>query len=144
MVNRKLQSKYKASHSLDYRKAEADKVRERHPDRLPVICEKVEGSAITDLDKNKFLVPADLTVGQFVLVVRKRVMLDPAVAGVLTQLEAQYTVIEHEPRHSAIARASLHALPAGHNLPAIDHETPAAPMRDAAPDDVPVIDVTEN
>ncbi len=78
------------------------------------------------------------------LVNRKRVMLDPAVAGVLTQLEAQYTVIEHEPRHSAIARASLHALPAGHNLPAIDHETPAAPMRDAAPDDVPVIDVTEN
>ncbi len=77
MVNKKLQSKYKATHTLEYRKAEADKVRERHPDRLPVICEKVEGSAITDLDKNKFLVPADLTVGQFVLVVRKRVMLEP-------------------------------------------------------------------
>jgi GABA(A) receptor-associated protein len=74
---KKLASKYKAAHSLEYRKAEADKVRERHPDRLPVICEKVEGSQIADLDKNKFLVPSDLTVGQFVLVVRKRVMLEP-------------------------------------------------------------------
>jgi GABA(A) receptor-associated protein len=77
MANKKLQSKYKAAHSPEYRKAEADKVRERHPDRLPVICEKVEGSIITELDKNKFLVPSDLTVGQFVLVVRKRVMLEP-------------------------------------------------------------------
>ncbi len=77
MVNKKLQSKYKLAHSQEYRKNEADKVRERHPDRLPVICEKVDGSQIQDLDKNKFLVPADLTVGQFVLVVRKRVMLEP-------------------------------------------------------------------
>jgi len=77
MAGKKLQSKYKAAHSLEYRKSEADKVRERHPDRLPVICEKVEGSQIQDLDKNKFLVPSDLTVGQFVLVVRKRVMLEP-------------------------------------------------------------------
>jgi phage RecT family recombinase len=75
---------------------------------------------------------------------RGRILMDPTVADQLAQLEAQYTIIENEPRHSAIARASLHALPAGHNLPAIDHETPAAPMRDAAPDDVPVIDVTEN
>jgi len=77
MANKKLQSKYKTAHTFEYRKSEADKVRERHPDRLPVICEKVESSNITDLDKNKFLVPSDLTVGQFVLVVRKRVMLEP-------------------------------------------------------------------
>ena len=77
MGSKKLASKYKAAHALEYRKAEADKVRERHPDRLPVICEKVEGSQIQDLDKNKFLVPSDLTVGQFVLVVRKRVLLEP-------------------------------------------------------------------
>ena len=77
MANKRLQSKYKAAHSFEYRRGEADKVRERHPDRLPVICEKVDGSNIADLDKNKFLVPSDLTVGQFVLVVRKRVMLEP-------------------------------------------------------------------
>ena len=77
MANKKLVSKYKQDHPLAQRQEEASKVRARHPDRLPVICEKVDGSVIQDLDKNKFLVPADLTVGQFVLVVRKRVLLEP-------------------------------------------------------------------
>ena len=77
---KKVQSKYKLAHALDYRKAEADKVRDRHPDRLPVICEKNEGSNIADLDKNKFLVPSGLTVGQFVLVLRKRITLEPSIA----------------------------------------------------------------
>ena len=77
MVNKRFQSRYKAENSLSYRTAEAAKVRERHPDRLPIICEKVQGSSISDLSKNKFLAPADLTVGQFMLVLRKRVELEP-------------------------------------------------------------------
>jgi GABA(A) receptor-associated protein len=80
------------------------------PDDIPliqVICEKVEKSDITDIDKKKYLVPAvsrrnlvsgpclvvyrepslirvvyyrrtqDLTVGQFVYVIRKRIKLAP-------------------------------------------------------------------
>jgi len=35
------------------------------------------GVPLADLVQNKFLVPSDLTVGQFVLVVRKRVLLEP-------------------------------------------------------------------
>ncbi|KAH9586681.1 Autophagy protein Atg8 ubiquitin-like [Trypanosoma melophagium] len=42
---------------------------------LPVVCEKVNDSDIGDLDKGKFLVPSDLTVGQFAMVLRKRVQL---------------------------------------------------------------------
>ena len=76
-MGKKWESQYKKEHTVEHRKAEAEKIRERHADRIPVICEKVEGSAIQDLDKKKFLVPSDLTVGQFVLVVRKRVMLEP-------------------------------------------------------------------
>ncbi|KAE8956555.1 hypothetical protein PR001_g31694, partial [Phytophthora rubi] len=34
-------------------------------------------SDIPDIDKKKFLVPADLTVGQFVYVIRKRIKLSP-------------------------------------------------------------------
>lgn len=37
--------------------------------------EKAERSDIPDIDKKKYLVPADLTVGQFVYVVRKRIKL---------------------------------------------------------------------
>ena len=77
MANKQFASKFKAAHTFEYRKGKADKVRERYPDRIPVICEKMENYYITDLDMNKFLIPSRLTFGQFVLVVRKRLMLEP-------------------------------------------------------------------
>jgi GABA(A) receptor-associated protein len=42
-----------------------------------VICEKVEKSDIPIIDKKKYLVPSDLTVGQFCYVIRKRIKLAP-------------------------------------------------------------------
>lgn len=42
-----------------------------------MICEKVEKSDIATIDKKKYLVPSDLTVGQFVYVIRKRIKLSP-------------------------------------------------------------------
>ena len=42
-----------------------------------VICEKADKTSIPDIDKKKYLVPADLTVGQFVYVIRKRIELPP-------------------------------------------------------------------
>lgn len=42
-----------------------------------MICERDERSNIADIDKKKYLVPQDLTVGQFVYVVRKRISLPP-------------------------------------------------------------------
>lgn len=44
---------------------------------VQVICEKADRSDIPDIDKKKYLVPADLTVGQFVYVIRKRIKLSP-------------------------------------------------------------------
>ncbi|KAG6502693.1 hypothetical protein ZIOFF_034979 [Zingiber officinale] len=61
--------------SAERRQAEAARIREKYPDRIPVIVEKAERSDIPDIDKKKYLVPADLTVGQFVYVVRKRIKL---------------------------------------------------------------------
>ena len=40
-----------------------------------MIVEKAEKSDVPDIDKKKYLVPADLTVGQFVYVIRKRIKL---------------------------------------------------------------------
>ncbi|KAF2285743.1 hypothetical protein GH714_007561 [Hevea brasiliensis] len=57
------------------RQAESARIREKYPDRIPVIVERAERSDIPDIDKKKYLVPADLTVGQFVYVVRKRIKL---------------------------------------------------------------------
>ena len=59
------------------RKSEAERIRQKYPDRVPVICEKADRSDIPDIDKKKYLVPADLTVGQFHYVIRKRIKLAP-------------------------------------------------------------------
>ena len=59
------------------RKSEAERIRSKYPDRVPVICEKADRSDIPDIDKKKYLVPADLTVGQFHYVIRKRIKLAP-------------------------------------------------------------------
>ena len=66
---------FKSLHPFEKRKAEADRIRLKYPDRIPVIAEKVEKSSIPDIDKKKYLVPADLTMGQFVYVIRKRIKL---------------------------------------------------------------------
>eukprot|EP00898_Chlorokybus_atmophyticus_P007310 jgi/Chlat1/7580/Chrsp63S07068 len=70
-------SSFKQEHALEKRQAEAGRIREKYPDRIPVIVEKAEKSDIPDIDKKKYLVPADLTVGQFVYVIRKRIKLSP-------------------------------------------------------------------
>merc|ERR1739838_318068 len=62
---------------FDKRKKEADRIIKKYPERIPVICEKASQSDISDIDKKKYLVPSDLTVGQFVYVIRKRIKLEP-------------------------------------------------------------------
>merc|ERR1712022_101589 len=68
---------FKKEHPFEKRQAEAQRIRSKYPDRIPVICEKADKSDIPDIDKKKYLVPADLTVGQFMYVIRKRIKLSP-------------------------------------------------------------------
>jgi GABA(A) receptor-associated protein len=56
---------------------EAKRIRSKYPDRIPVIVEKAQNSDIPEIDKHKYLVPQDLTVGQFVYTIRKRIKLGP-------------------------------------------------------------------
>ena len=58
--------------TVERRKQEAQRILLKYPDRVPVICERAPGSNIVKLDKRKFLVPKDLTMGQFMHVVRNR------------------------------------------------------------------------
>jgi GABA(A) receptor-associated protein len=68
---------FKKAHPFEKRKAEANRIRSKYPDRIPVIVERAEKSDIADIDKKKYLVPSDLTIGQFVYVIRKRIKLTP-------------------------------------------------------------------
>jgi GABA(A) receptor-associated protein len=66
---------FKTQHSLEDRKTESARILEKYPERIPVICERLEKSKMEIIDKKKYLVPSDLNVGQFVYVLRKRVKL---------------------------------------------------------------------
>jgi len=88
--------------------AEAARVRARYPERVPVIVEVRPGDPIeerggTEL-KEKYLVPGELTVGQFVATLRKRIALRkeeaifvfvqgsvlPATAALLSDLDREH------------------------------------------------------
>jgi GABA(A) receptor-associated protein len=66
---------------IDKRTSEAARIRAKYPNRVPVICEKSDrrerANPVPDIDKKKYLVPDDLTVGQFHYVIRKRIKLAP-------------------------------------------------------------------
>ncbi|CDZ96341.1 symbiosis-related protein [Phaffia rhodozyma] len=70
-----VRSKFKDEHPFEKRQAEAQRIRAKYSDRIPVICEKGDKTDIPTIDKKKYLVPSDLTVGQFVYVIRKRIKL---------------------------------------------------------------------
>ena len=73
---------YKSIHPFDKREEECKRVITKHPNRVPILVFKdnKKGSNIPDIDKHKFLVPADLTFGQFNYVIRKRIKLKPEIA----------------------------------------------------------------
>lgn len=68
--------KFKEKYSLEERQTESKKVLSRYTDRIPIIVEKAKESPIANIDKIKFLVPKDLTMGQFSFIIRKRIKLN--------------------------------------------------------------------
>ena len=71
---------FKERFSFEIRKSESERILQRYPNRVPVICEKCMMNDIASIDKKKYLVPRDLTMGQFVFIIRKRIKLDPSKA----------------------------------------------------------------
>lgn len=72
----KTQFDFKAKNDLETRTDQATKMRERCPEKIPVILEKYQGSKEADkgftVTQTKFLVPSDFTYGKFLAVVRER------------------------------------------------------------------------
>jgi len=57
---------------------EAERIKFKYPGRFPIICERA-ANTIPELDKKKYLVPSDLTLGQFMYVIRNRMKLSPEI-----------------------------------------------------------------
>jgi GABA(A) receptor-associated protein len=73
----KMQWKFKEENTFEQRRAESLKIHSKYPDRIPVVVEKAGRSGIPSIDKHKFLVPSDLSVAQFMWIIRKRIHLQP-------------------------------------------------------------------
>tara|TARA_Y100000591_G_C21822157_1_gene694293 strand:- start:302 stop:661 length:360 start_codon:yes stop_codon:yes gene_type:complete len=68
---------FKTKHSIEHRIGESQRIRGKFPNRIPIVVEKAsEDKILKFIDKNKFLTPNDLTLGQFIYVIRKRIKLD--------------------------------------------------------------------
>ena len=70
---------FKERFTLKKRLEESKRIIEKYPERIPVIVEKARTHAkdMDDIDRNKFLVPNDLTMANFMYIIRKRLKLSP-------------------------------------------------------------------
>lgn len=71
-------TEFQRRHTLEHRRAEAARIQRQFPGRIPVIVER--SSRTTDVpppQKNKFLAPSELTMGQFIYILRKNMKLPP-------------------------------------------------------------------
>ena len=69
---------FKRDFSFARRHEESTKIRDKYPNRIPLIVNKnPKCTNLSDITKKKYLVPIDLTVGQFIYVIRNRIKLPP-------------------------------------------------------------------
>jgi len=69
---------FKVQYSFDKRKEEAQRILEKHPNKIPIIVEKADNSDGLEIDKTKWLISEEITVGQLLLTIRRRIKLDPS------------------------------------------------------------------
>ena len=74
---------FKETLTFDERCIESQKIRTRHRHSGPIIVEPHDDKTPA-IDRCKYLVPWDLTYGQFLFVVRKRIKLSPEQALFIT------------------------------------------------------------
>jgi GABA(A) receptor-associated protein len=67
-------SDFKSDHTFNNRQMESLRMLNKYPDRIPVICQRhpKANKECPFIDKIKYLIPLDLTLGQFIYVIRKR------------------------------------------------------------------------
>ena len=73
-----MSSDFKRDYSFSRRHAESTRIKENYPDRIPIIINKnPKCTNLPDITKKKYLVPVDLTIGQFIYVIRNRIEVTP-------------------------------------------------------------------
>jgi GABA(A) receptor-associated protein len=63
---------YKNNHTIEERKSETLKIKNKYSDKIPVIVTKDPSSQLNNITKEKYLVPFNMTIGQFMSVIREK------------------------------------------------------------------------
>lgn len=77
---------FKQQYSFEKRFSEANRILKLYPGRIPIICEKSKNQNLPVMDKVKYLVPYEITISQFITVIRKRLNLHPELS-ILVSIE---------------------------------------------------------
>lgn len=64
---------FKEKYNEEVRTAESLRIITKYHDRIPIIVERCSNCDLPHIEKQKFLVSKDLTLGQFIYIVRKRI-----------------------------------------------------------------------
>ena len=68
-------SSYRKKYSIAERRNEMSRIRTKYPDRIPIIVSKDPNCKLNNIIKEKYLVPQDLTIGQFIVIIRNKASL---------------------------------------------------------------------
>jgi GABA(A) receptor-associated protein len=66
---------FKQKFSLDFRKEESKRIRMKYPDKIPVVCEKLNNTD-PNISKIKYLIPLEVTLAYFIFLIRKNYILN--------------------------------------------------------------------
>ena len=69
---------FKDKFTYEERQVESLKIMSKYPDRIPILVERAKGCQLTNIQKHKFLVCKDMSMSQFVFMIRKRIDLEPS------------------------------------------------------------------
>lgn len=61
--------------SIEDRKNEVNKIKEKYPDKVFIYLDKNKSSNIKEIDKHKYLCPKDMQLSQFAYIIRKKLLL---------------------------------------------------------------------
>ena len=68
---------FQKKHNFNARLHEAKEIKIKYKNRIPVIIEKDKNAhELPNIDKSKYLVPTDITLGQFMVIIRKKLNLN--------------------------------------------------------------------
>ncbi|XP_072996114.1 autophagy-related protein 8i-like [Typha latifolia] len=71
---------FKEEYTFEERLHESRDIIAKYPDRVPVIVERFSSSDLQDMEKKKYLIPRDMSVGQFIHILSVRLHLPPGKA----------------------------------------------------------------